>query len=134
MRDRGDLVRGWLKKARHDRVTAEREMETENPLTDIACFHAQQAVEKGLKAVLTAEGITPPRTHVLEDLGLLAARRMPELERFVEELAQLTPYAVATRYPEFAEPDLHEAEVAVGIAGRVLALIDSALQDKGFQR
>ena len=102
------------------------------PLTDIACFHAQQEVEKGLKALLTAEGVTPPRTHVLEDLGLLAARRIPEVESLVQELAQLTPYAVATRCPEFAEPDLHEAEVAVGSAQRVLSWMESKLQGERF--
>ncbi|MQM31684.1 MAG: hypothetical protein CRU78_14645 [Candidatus Accumulibacter phosphatis] len=30
------------------------------------CFHAQQSVEKALKAVLTARGATFPRTHNLE--------------------------------------------------------------------
>jgi HEPN domain-containing protein len=38
-----------------------------------ACFHAQQSVEKALKAVLTAHGATFPRTHNLEELGLLVA-------------------------------------------------------------
>jgi HEPN domain-containing protein len=27
------------------------------------CFHAQQAAEKALKAVLIAKGIPPPKTH-----------------------------------------------------------------------
>jgi HEPN domain-containing protein len=36
-------------------------------------FHAQQSVEKALKAVLTARRATFPRTHNLEELGLLVA-------------------------------------------------------------
>ena len=38
---------------------------------DVVGFHAQQAVEKALKAVLVLEGVSFPRTH---DLELLAAR------------------------------------------------------------
>lgn len=110
MKSRGDLIRGWLTKAHHDIATAQREVGSENPLTDIACFHAQQAVEKALRAALASQGITPPRTHVLEDLALLASREMPNLGSLTTELAQLTPYAVATRYPEFAEPSLREAQ------------------------
>ena len=34
------------------------------------CFHAQQAAEKAIKAVLVAEGADLPRTH---DLGVLFA-------------------------------------------------------------
>ena len=36
--------------------------------TNTACFHAQQAVEKSLKALLTSWGIAFPKTHDLTRL------------------------------------------------------------------
>lgn len=46
------LVRQWLEKANLD-YRAARRIEPDSELRDIAAFHAQQAVEKYLKAVLT---------------------------------------------------------------------------------
>ncbi len=120
MKERREVVQGWLEKARRDLITAERELESQEPFTDIACFHAQQAVEKGLKALLTGHGTTPPRTHVLEDLALLLARYEPEAEEKVYEVARLTPYAVASRYPELPDPSHEEAQTGVAIAREVL--------------
>jgi len=50
MKDRAELSRGLLRKAKQDRVAMETVMETQ--ALDVACFHAQQAAEKCLKAFL----------------------------------------------------------------------------------
>jgi HEPN domain-containing protein len=64
-----------------------------------ACFHAQQATEKALKALLVAFGIDFPRSHALERLlGLLPAHVAQQFD--VDSVAELTPWAVAGRYPE----------------------------------
>ncbi|MDY0392051.1 MAG: HEPN domain-containing protein [Candidatus Bipolaricaulis sp.] len=123
MKSRGDLAQGWLEKARRDLITAERELERLPTFTDIVCFHCQQAVEKGLKALLIVHGITPPKTHALEDLALLVSQAEPEAESFARELAALTPYAVTARHPEFSEPTKEEAQSAIDIARRVLSWI-----------
>ena len=52
---------------------AEEELETASLLYDHgkykgACFHAQQCIEKGLKAFLLEQGERPPRTHDIVDL------------------------------------------------------------------
>jgi HEPN domain-containing protein len=64
----------------------------------LAGFHAQQAVEKALKAVLAHAGVAFRRTHdiaelldYLEDSGLPAP---PHADR----LDELNPYAVEMRY------------------------------------
>ncbi len=44
-----EKVRKWIKKAENDIKVAKDELNTENPVTDAICFHAQQAVEKLLK-------------------------------------------------------------------------------------
>lgn len=35
-------INGWFLKADHDLLAAQKELATEEPLTDIACFHCQQ--------------------------------------------------------------------------------------------
>ncbi|NPV87662.1 MAG: HEPN domain-containing protein [Anaerolineae bacterium] len=59
----------WVAKAEGDWHTAQREIQaTEYPNYDGVCFHAQQAVEKYLKAVIAFSGKIIPRTHNLEEL------------------------------------------------------------------
>lgn len=43
-------VKQWILKANNDLKTAKDEMNTDDPATDTICFHAQQCVEKLLKA------------------------------------------------------------------------------------
>ncbi len=84
---------------------AARDCKTFELLRDIAeapfssiCFHAQQAVEKWLKAVLVSHGVVFGRTHDLEELaGLLTGQDIP-LPLPVGELRRLNPFAVTFRY------------------------------------
>ena len=52
-----ELALQWMEKARHDLFTARRVLDAEDAPTDTPCFHAQQTVEKTLKAILTAAGV-----------------------------------------------------------------------------
>ena len=114
-----DLVQRWLKKARRDLIVALNELSRSEPLTDIICFHAQQAAEKYLKAYLVWAEIDFPKTHVLEQLVLLAGQKDPGFLTLKDEVPLLTPYAVETRYPEFEEPLLEDAQEAVQVAEKV---------------
>lgn len=61
-------------------------------------FHAQQAVEKALKAVLSSAGIAFRRTHdIAELLDLLTDSGLPPPPE-AETLDELNPYAVEARY------------------------------------
>jgi len=63
------LVDEWIRKAVADLQTAKRESRVRrNPNFDAVCFHAQQAVEKMLKAKLASERRDIPRTHDLTKL------------------------------------------------------------------
>lgn len=77
------------------------------------CFHAQQAAEKAIKAVLLSQHIEFPLTHDLEELLEIARSKGIELSDEVREAGLLTPYAVETRYPglwsEISDADLREA-------------------------
>ena len=68
-------------------------------------FHAQQAVEKALKSVLTFATVEYPRTHNISMLiGLLKQCNMT-LPPNAEELSQLTPFGAAFRYDASFSPD-----------------------------
>lgn len=66
-------------------------------------FHAQQAVEKSLKAWLSYLGVAYPLTHDLRTLFALLASSS-SIDPFLS-LANLTPFAVQMRYEDFYEPD-----------------------------
>lgn len=78
-------------------------------------FHAQQAIEKGLKAALVLAGVLFRRTHDLLELLELATAQGLSVPVSRELLARLAPYAVEFRYLGVAGPkvSLEEADVAV---------------------
>src|SRR3990172_4692939 len=109
----------WLRYAVSDlrfaRVAASDEIMREG-----LCFHAQQAAEKAIKAVLIAKGITPPKTH---SIGLLLdlVSEVIHVPNKIQEAASLTDYAVTTRYPGDAEPITQtEYQQAVSLAETVV--------------
>lgn len=109
----------WLRFARSDLAMARRPHEGDI-LVESLCFHAQQAVEKSLKAVLLAHAIAFPHTHNLAILlALLPATPVPPR---VAASAALTDYAVTVRYPGIYE-DISDEEYqeAIQIAETVLA-------------
>jgi len=73
---------------------------------EIFGFHAQQAIEKALKAWLAWLDVEYPRTHDLSLLLSLLRERGADTAPF-EDLIEYTPYAVQLRYEAFdalAEP------------------------------
>ncbi len=124
---RREFVRQWLRKAAADLAAARHLMSGDVDLLASAAFHAQQAAEKVLKAVLTWHQCEVPKTH---DLALLVdhiAARDPELGARVRRSVALTPYGVAARHPgDFPEPASAEVQAAVDLAGEILrAVLDS---------
>lgn len=62
-------------------------------------FHAQQAIEKTLKAWLAVRGIAYPRTHELDHLLILLADDGVDISA-MRHLARFTVFAVQARYEE----------------------------------
>lgn len=67
----------------------------------IVGFHAQQAVEKALKAVLAVHGVEVPFTHDLAGLADRCAAEGATLPSTLAEIDRLTPFGVRLRYGEF---------------------------------
>ena len=88
-------VEEWVAKAEGDYVTAGREFRAgESPNYDAVCFHAEQCVEKLMKALLIHLGVTPPRSHDLVTLDRLLAPVCQGWSWPVAELRLLTRAAV----------------------------------------
>src|SRR5271165_913992 len=66
MKGKLDLVSGWLRKARSDLLAMRASAQAGS--LDAACFHAQQAAEKHLKAYLVEQDRDIPHTHNLYKL------------------------------------------------------------------
>ena len=93
-----------MQRARDDRYAMVRLAEDpQSPPWTIA-FHAQQAVEKAIKAVLSAGSIEYPYTHDLERLLELVAASGRSLPPDRRELPTLTPFGATLRYEETAPP------------------------------
>jgi HEPN domain-containing protein len=121
------LTLEWVNKAKGDFATAERELRvTLAPNYDAVCFHAQQCVEKYLKARLQEAGIQFGRTHDLTALLNLALTLDPAWDAMRPDLQALTAFAVAYRYPGDAA-DKGEAQEAVNKCRSVRQTIRAAL-------
>ena len=73
------------------------------------CFHAQQAAEKAIKALLIWHGIRFPYVHDLAALLILLEKATGDLPASIRQAARLTRFAVHARYPGTAPP-VHENE------------------------
>ena len=100
-----DEARRLLAKAGEDEYVLDRLLEHVGAPEAMVGFHAQQAVEKLLKAALFLVAAVPPRTHNLTQLMDLAAASGLQLPAECEALRWLTPYAVLYRYEGEAEAD-----------------------------
>jgi HEPN domain-containing protein len=95
-------IDAWLAKARQDLEVA-RLVLPHASLAALGGFHCQQAVEKCLKACLAAAGEPVPKVHDLVALAASARHALPDLSIEEAGLSQLSVYAVAPRYPGFAD-------------------------------
>jgi len=112
-RDDAGLAALLARKAGED-ATAVREFAANPEISDgIIGFHAQQAIEKWLKAAMALHGIRQARIHDLGRLLQILENEGIELPENASRLDELTIYAVPLRYDDLldAEPlDREDAE------------------------
>jgi HEPN domain-containing protein len=104
-----DLAARFARKARSDEIALDKLADDLDVPDDLIGFHAQQALEKLLKAALAYTGVAPPRIH---DLGELIARLgdaglTPPTS--AGEARALVPWAVEFRYDEILDEQLDRA-------------------------
>ncbi len=91
-------ARVLLEKAAEDLYVLERLSQDRQAPVSVVGFHAQQAVEKGLKAVLASRSIAYPWTHDLEGLVELIADNSIPSPPEADRLHHLTQFAAELRY------------------------------------
>lgn len=115
-----DFVRQWLDKAGKDLEAAGVLLAGEMKDYESAGFHAQQAAEKFLKAVLVRHQVEFPKSHDVRLLRGLVARVDRALAEGISAADALTPYGVEGRYPGDSDPVPRErASSAVRLAEQV---------------
>ena len=129
------IIRKWIRKAENDLKNATFTLQIiEDCPTDTICFHAQQCVEKYIKALLIYHKIDFPKTHNIDRLISLLA--IPgKLDITKHEMQLLTDYAIESRYPDdFEDIPYSEAEKAVTIAKRIRKQIRKLLPKEVLQK
>ncbi len=119
----------WASKAEGDFATLERESRVrKHPNYDGICFHAQQCTEKYLKARLSEAGVKFTKIHDLSALLEVVLAIEPSWEDFREDLAYLSDFAVAFRYPG----ESADREFAVSARKRCRRFRDAARKALGL--
>lgn len=108
-----------LRKAREDADAVEKLAPDADIADSVVGFHAQQAVEKALKAVLAVSGDDFPWTHDLRHLMDRLETIETPLPASLREVRTLGPWAVEFRYGETIN-DLLEREQALALANDVI--------------
>ncbi len=89
----------WIEKAEGDYTTVLLLDQSPIASKDVICFHAQQCIEKYLKAWLQEANIPVPRTHNLEELLRLIVSTIPAWTSWQSDFLTLSHHAVDFRYP-----------------------------------
>jgi HEPN domain-containing protein len=116
---RGDPHR-WLRRASGDLAIASQGRTLPGAFLEDLCFHAQQAAEKAIKAVLLHKRIRFRKTHSIRELLSVCQSNAINVPEEILVSAVLTQYAIEVRYPEDFEPVTSEEYTrAVELAQRV---------------
>lgn len=100
-----------------------------------ACFKAQQAVEKALKALLFLQGERRVMGHATRELLQRVTRFYPQFSSLEATCRRLDKYYIAARYPDGLPGgiphdyfDREEAEEAIQKARHALAMVQPIIQ------
>lgn len=123
MNPSADHARALLTKAADDAYVAGLLAQDSEGPAWVLGFHAEQAVEKALKAVLSSREVVYPRTHNLVTLLELLRTNALDPPPDGDSLARFIPFGVAMRYEDaVSEDDLDiDVEWALAAVSRTLA-------------
>ena len=122
--------RDWLKRARSNLIRAG-QSKHEKVFWEDLCFDAQQAAEKAIKALLVFHNMPFRFVHDIAELLTVLENNGIELPENIRTSAELTDYAVGTRYPGPMEPVTEEEyKKAVDIAKEVVSWVEDLIEIK----
>ncbi len=118
-----------LTKAQTDLRALRAMADVEEFADEIFGFHAQQAVEKALKAWLSLLGVRYPRVHDLDALLDLLEEAGADVEH-IRGLSQLSAFAVELRYDHVSDsPGGCDRPKMVEQVGQLVGLVGSLVAD-----
>ena len=126
MSKKPDLPGDLLALAREDFASADALAKDERISDAPVGFHAQQAVEKALKAAIASRDLEFPFTHDLGVLMQLCEDAGFELPADLAEADRLTPYAAALRYG-LGNPEAVPAKSALRWAALAIEWADAEI-------
>lgn len=126
--DWNDYQKNWLFRANEDILVIENVFHSGPELYASAiCLHAQQAVEKFLKAFLVFHDFDFPKNHDLD--YLLSECRKIDDTIFEIDLASLSDFGVSIRYPDdFYVPEEEETVMYRNIALNVKKVVEDKIK------
>ncbi len=128
-RDGHDVAEALLAKAAGDEAGLRVLADHPDVPDHVAGFLAQQAIEKSLKAVLTARGVPFERSHDIDYLCSLIEESGLPVSSELRKAVAMTPWAVEFRYAEpFDASPLDRAEAlatVVAVRGWASRTIDA---------
>lgn len=111
-----DLAKAYLAKGLEDEAVL-KELLTNQRISDsVFGFHAQQAAEKYLKAVLAIDQARPQKSHDLRSLADQCAQAGHPLPDENEEVLELSPFAVQERYPFALTPPIDRQDTLENVS------------------
>ncbi len=128
------ITREWLARAIDDLAAAEELLDRED-LTNIVAFHAQQAVEKALKAVIEELDLGLHRTHSLTRLYEMIRPYHPVIAD-VDMMDRLEAVYIEARYPgemgllPYGKPSPEDAANFYGFARDVVRQLQARLASR----
>ena len=95
---------------------------------EIIGFHAQQAIEKWLKAVMATRELREARIHDIGRLLQILKNNGTQLPEVADQLDELTIYAVPLRYDELLDSEPLDREATLELVEKVSKWADAQLQ------
>ncbi len=118
-----------LRKAKQDELAVEKLLDDRDIEDDLIGFHAQQAAEKMLKAVLAARQVDYPKTHnlrVLVELLFAEGVRLPEK---LSEIDRLTQFGTTFRYDSISIADSRDRMIWLGWIRDLRAFVEPLIRE-----
>ncbi|MGQ9626366.1 MAG: HEPN domain-containing protein [Anaerolineae bacterium] len=132
MKDPQGEAERWLSQAEYDLEAAR--YNAGGGFHSVACFHAQQAAEKALKALLYARGERIVTGHSVSVLGKRCAGYEAEFASLTSRIGRLDRFYIPTRYPNALpggvpgeEYDETDSEKAISLAAEALEMVKKYL-------
>jgi HEPN domain-containing protein len=120
-----EQARRFLAKAAEDEALLDAVLAKPEVSDSIFGFHAQQAAEKLLKALLSMHAVRFRKTHDLQELMTLLEAAGVALPSELARVDELTPFGVEWRYDYFTAPVSMDRAEARALVAKVRAFVEA---------